>query len=44
MRRLHGLLWYLAEALARPEAAPLYVEARALQWRRSGSHGPRPTS
>jgi uncharacterized protein YjbI with pentapeptide repeats len=31
MRRLHELLWYLAEALSLPAAAPLHGEVRALQ-------------
>ncbi|MCU1670788.1 MAG: hypothetical protein JWP40_3715 [Blastococcus sp.] len=31
MRQLHELLWYLAEALTLPAAAPLYDEARVLQ-------------
>jgi uncharacterized protein YjbI with pentapeptide repeats len=33
MRRLHELLWYLAEALDLPAAAPLHPELRALQRR-----------
>ena len=31
MRRLHELLWYLAEALTLPAAAPLHDEVRTLQ-------------
>jgi uncharacterized protein YjbI with pentapeptide repeats len=31
MRQLHELLWYLAEALTLPDAAPVWPEARALQ-------------
>jgi uncharacterized protein YjbI with pentapeptide repeats len=31
MRQLHELLWYLAEALTLPDAAPAHAEARELQ-------------
>jgi hypothetical protein len=31
MRRLHELLWYLADALARPDAAPLHAELLAVR-------------
>jgi hypothetical protein len=33
VRSLHEMLWYLAEALAHPEAAPLHAECRELRGR-----------
>jgi Pentapeptide repeats (8 copies) len=36
MRQLHEILWYLAEALALPAAAPLHAEVRTAQARTEG--------